>query len=123
LQRPADAGQIARSLGIEGRPADATDIRVAAKSLGLQAVSRKVTPERVRHLNGPFIAELTDGRYAVLLNTKGEKISAVLLPDPRPQRLSVDELQALWNGTAILIKIPLGLSDLPRRFDLAWFVP
>src|SRR2546425_10673023 len=91
LQRPADASQIARSLGIEGRSAGTADILGAARLLGLGAVSRKVEAARIRQLSGPFIAELKGGRYAVVLKTKGEQITAVLVPGPQNKRLSIGE--------------------------------
>src|SRR2546425_466541 len=123
LQRPADASQIARSLGIEGRSAGTADILGAARLLGLRAVSRKVEPARIRQLSGPFIAELKDGRYAVVLNPRGEQIGAVLLPAPKPQRLTMEERARLWDGAAVLAKTPLSFTASNRRFDLSWFLP
>ena len=44
-------------------------------------------------------------------------------PDaPRPALMSRDELVSVWDGGLILMTRRAGLSDLGRRFDIAWFL-
>jgi len=123
LHCPADAAQLARALGLEGRAVNANDILLAAHSLGLRAKTHRVDPQRLGRLGAPFIAELADGRFAVVLNARGDHVVVVLLPDPKPQRLTPEAFAGLWSGKAILVKTPLRLSNPNRRFDLFWFVP
>ena len=123
LHQPADAAQLARAHGLEGRLTSAGDILLAASSLGLRATIRRANPQRLGNLSAPFIAELTDGRFTVVLNARGPQVAVVLLPDPRPQRLAPEAFAELWDGKAILIKTRLSLRDAGKRFDLAWFLP
>jgi ATP-binding cassette, subfamily B, bacterial HlyB/CyaB len=123
LHCPADAGQLARALGLEGRAVHTNDLLVAAKLLGLRAKTYRTLVSKIGRLNGPFIAVLKDGRYAVVLSTRGEQPVVVLLPDPKPQRLTHEALAELWAGSVILLKTPLQLSEQNRRFDLFWFIP
>jgi len=123
LHCPADAAQISRSFGLEGRPVGANDILLAAHSLGLRAKLHHIDKRRIQYVAAPFIAALADGRFAVILNARGDRVVAVLLPDPRAQSLSAEEFAPLWDGGAILVKTPLSLTDFNRRFDLSWFLP
>lgn len=55
LHVPAEAGQLARSLGLEGQPIRADDILLAAKQLGLRAKLRFVNPQRIAQISPPLL--------------------------------------------------------------------
>lgn len=71
----------------------------------------------------PFIAQLNDRRYVAVLNVQAGHVLVVMLPDPKPVWMPIEEFSQLWSGRAILVKTPLRLDDTNRRFDLFWFLP
>jgi subfamily B ATP-binding cassette protein HlyB/CyaB len=97
---------------------------LAAKELGLKAKAGRSGWDRLSKLTLPVIAELNDGEYVLLLRRDPD--GQVLVGDPRqsrPQRLSREQLEAVWSGKLIFVKTRLRLENPNRPFDLSWFVP
>jgi subfamily B ATP-binding cassette protein HlyB/CyaB len=124
-QRAADPVQLTRALGFDSTAA-VTDAQLvlAAKELGLKAKSVRTSWDDLPRRSLPAVAELNDGEFVVLLRSDPD--GQVLVGDPhkpRPQRMSREQLEAIWSGRILLIKSRLRLENPNRPFDLLWFVP
>lgn len=75
----------------------------------------------------PAIVALRDGRMAVLVGWRGGDDPEVGLFDPSRNRtdallLSGDELEALWDGEAVLVKRPFKAFRSDGGFNFSWFL-
>jgi subfamily B ATP-binding cassette protein HlyB/CyaB len=124
-QRSADPLQLARALGLNpSAPVTDSQLLLAAKELGLKARFGHSSSTRLANLVLPAILELKDGEYGVLLRCEADGHVLIGSPRlPRPQRLSREELEAIWSGRILLVKTRLRLDNPNRPFDLYWFVP
>ncbi len=119
----ATAEQLAHEYLDSGRQFDRSELLLAAKQLGLKATSVRSTPERLAHLPLPAIASSRDGRFFIIAQRDGEK---VLVHDPRlarPEVITVDELNARWNGELVLFRSQASLAAELSKFDFTWFIP
>ena len=123
--RAADPLQLARALGWDcAAELSETQLRLAAKELGLQGKPYHASWSRLAHCTLPVIAELTEGGYVVVLRYSAD--GDVLVGDPRstrPQRLDRAQFESIWSGKLLLIKSSRRWNDPNRPFDLSWFVP
>jgi subfamily B ATP-binding cassette protein HlyB/CyaB len=93
-----------------------------AKQTGLKARVCKTTYQRLSKMPLPGIATLQDGGF-LLLGKMGEGMVLVQSSQsPRPQLMTQQEFEAVWDGRLILIARRAGLVDLARRFDITWFL-
>jgi ATP-binding cassette, subfamily B, bacterial HlyB/CyaB len=115
----ADAGQIAHRLGTDkiGAPA----MLRCAKDLGLKARACRTDWSRLSSTPLPAIAALRDGGFLVVAKAAEGKV-LVQAPASRPALMTRDELVSVWDGQLILMTRRAGLSDITRRFDIAWFL-
>src|SRR5438132_2453813 len=116
----ANAEQIRHQLGMVrvGVP----EMLRCAKDVGLKARAPKTTWQRLAATPMPAIAELKDGGYLILGRAGEDKILVQFPLAPRPQSISQAEFEAIWDGRLVLMARRAGLSDLSRRFDIAWFL-
>jgi len=115
----ADAGQIRHRLG-------STRIGVAemlrcAKDLGLKARACRTRWSRLARTPLPAIASLRDGGFLLLAKASGDKV-LVQPPGARPALMARAEFLSVWDGGLILMTRRAGLSDVARRFGIAWFL-
>jgi subfamily B ATP-binding cassette protein HlyB/CyaB len=111
----------------------ASDLVLAARSLGLKARSSVVQRDRLATLPLPVIASAIDGCYFILAGLQPAANAApdappgrVLVHDPRegrPQVLPVEAFQRRWTGEVILIASRASVAAELARFDFTWFVP
>ena len=114
----ADAGQIAHRLGTKiGAP----EMLRCAKDLGLKARACRTDWSRLGSTPLPAIATLRDGGFLVVAKAAEDKV-LVQSPALRPALMTRDELISVWDGQLILMTRRAGLSDITRRFDIAWFL-
>lgn len=115
----ADAGQIAHRLGTEkiGTP----EMLRCAKDLGLKARVCRTDWSRLGSTPLPAIAALRNGGFLVVAKAAEGKV-LVQAPAFRPALMTRDELVSVWDGQLILMTRRAGLSDITRRFDIAWFL-
>lgn len=120
---PADATSIRHKLGRPTGPLSPTDLHLAAKDLGLKVRGVRVRPERLAHTPLPCLALNSDGRHFVLARVDDAK---ALIFDPatgQNQILTRQQLDARWDGAALLFASRASLSGELARFDFSWFIP
>jgi ATP-binding cassette, subfamily B, bacterial HlyB/CyaB len=93
-----------------------------AQALGLKARERKSSWSRLGATPLPAIAALKDGGFLLLGKVGEDKIVVQAPHSPRPQLLTQEELEAIWDGRILLMTRRAGLMDLSRRFDITWFL-
>lgn len=119
----AEPAQLRHQLGIAGRPASIDDILTAAKSIGFRARLSSAKLDQLERQSLPAIAGMKDGTFVILARANAEK---VLVQDPRknaPEELSLEEFDAIWAGSVILLTTRAMLAGDTRRFDVTWFIP
>jgi ATP-binding cassette, subfamily B, bacterial HlyB/CyaB len=115
----ADAGQIAHRLGTD--KIGAPEMLRCAKDLGLKARAYRTDWSRLGSTPLPAIAALSDGGFLVVAKAAADKV-LVQAPASRPVLMTRDELVSIWDGQLILMTRRAGLSDITRRFGIAWFL-
>src|SRR4029453_14054368 len=93
-----------------------------AKDLGRKTRAYRTDWSRLARTPLPAIAALRDGGFMVGAKGAGGK---VLVQSPQGSRAPVmtrAEVLAVWDGELILMTRRAGLSDVPRRFDITWFL-
>lgn len=129
-----DPAQLAHTFGGPGGAFGPTEILLAAKALGLKAKRSRIREDRLRHTPLPAIALAGDGRHFILARVAEAPATEsaptgewqALIQDPaagRPQKLTLAELQARWNGELILLASRASLAGDLSRFDFTWFIP
>ena len=122
-QRSVDADQILRALGLEHRPVDVTDILLACAELKLKGRAVSLDWEGFGKSKLPAIVRLKDGSFAVAGRVRDERISFARQGSQRPEWLEREALEAVYDGTAIVINERLSLSNPNRPFGFSWFLP
>lgn len=126
LGLPADAAGLAHELGCRpGQPATTNELLRAAKILGLKAKSVTANWIKLNPQHLPVVARHRDGGSFVIARITPED-QRVLIQDPRagrPQLLTRQELESIWDGDLILLTRRVKASDERARFDWHWFVP
>src|SRR6202140_634035 len=98
------------------------DMIRCAKEFGLKARELKTSWARLVTTPLPAIAALKDGGF-LLLGKVGEGKVVVQSPKtPRPELMTKDQLEAVWDGRIVLMTRRASLMDLSRRFDVTWFL-
>jgi subfamily B ATP-binding cassette protein HlyB/CyaB len=93
-----------------------------AKDLGLRARERKSNWGRLLTTSLPAIAALKDGGYLLLGKIGEDKIVVQSPLSPRPELMTKEQLEEVWDGRLVLMTRRAGLMDLSRRFDITWFI-
>ncbi|WP_082747360.1 type I secretion system permease/ATPase [Bradyrhizobium macuxiense] len=93
-----------------------------AKELGLKARVNSTSWDRLAATPLPAIAALSDGGFLIVGKVSEDKV-LIQYPDaPRPEALSREVFEARWDGRLVLMARRASLTELSRRFDIAWFV-
>ncbi|MBR1254960.1 type I secretion system permease/ATPase [Bradyrhizobium sp. AUGA SZCCT0240] len=116
----ADPGQIRHRVGAAG--VGVTEILRCAKEFGLKARVQKTSWSRLAVTPLPGIAVLRDGGFLILGKVIDDNLLVQRPLSPRPETMTQDELEAIWDGDIILMARRASLTDLSRRFDIGWFV-
>lgn len=122
-QRPVDAEQIMRALGLEHRVVDTTEILLACAELKLKGRQADLSWEDFAQSQLPSIVRLRDGSFAVAGRMRQERIALNRQGAPRPEWLEREAWEALCDGTAIVVNVRLALSNPNRAFGFGWFIP
>jgi ATP-binding cassette, subfamily B, bacterial HlyB/CyaB len=93
-----------------------------AKEFGLKARELKMTWERLATAPLPAIAVLRDGSFLLLGKVGQDKIVVQSTKTPRPELMTKDDLEGIWDGRIILMTKRANLAELSRRFDITWFL-
>ena len=93
-----------------------------AREFGLKARELKTTWARLATTALPAIAVLKDGGFLLLGKVGGDKIVVQSTKTPRPELMTKDDLEAVWDGRIVLMTRRANLAELSRRFDITWFL-
>ena len=121
-QRPCNAEQLARALGMSEPILPLGKIILAAREVRLVAKAVQLKWTDLARQTYPVMAELRDGNYLVLARFENNRLVAV---DPQRGQLILDEatLHQVWTGRVLLIKPRFEWNAAGQRFGLRWFVP
>jgi subfamily B ATP-binding cassette protein HlyB/CyaB len=70
----------------------------------------------------PAIARRVDGGFFILAKVAGDKILIQDGATMRPAAIERGELDAMWDGTLILLTRRASLAEFGQRFGIGWFV-
>src|SRR6202790_3776192 len=107
-----------RGTGVIGIP----EMLRCAKEFGLKARARRTGWPQLAHTPLPAIAALRDGGFLLLGRASTDKAIVQRVCASRPEVLTRDEFEWIWDGRLILMARRAGLTDLSRRFDITWFL-
>ena len=121
----ADPAQLLRELALHDRPANARDLVLAAKLVGLKA--RLVAfgnPERLAGMPVPAIVRLRGAGFAILVGRTGAETWRTVDPISHVAReYSLDELVAAIEPDVLLVTRRIGKGIDPKTFGFRWFLP
>jgi ATP-binding cassette, subfamily B, bacterial HlyB/CyaB len=118
----ADAQQIHHRMG--STSVGVTEMLRCAREFGLKTRVAKTSWARLSRTPLPGIAALRDGSY-LILGKIAEEQGTILVQSPsssRPQVMTRADLEEIWDGRVVLMARRAILSDISRRFDIAWFL-
>src|SRR3984893_13585993 len=98
------------------------DMIRCAKEFGLKARELKTSWARLVTTPLPAIAALKDGGFLLLGKLGDDKVVVQSPNSTRPELMTKDELEAVWDGRIVLMTKRASLMDLSRRFDVTWFL-
>src|ERR1700738_3828405 len=98
------------------------DMIRCAKEFGLKARELKTSWARLVTTPLPAIAVLKEGGFLLLGKVGDDKVVAQSTKTPRPELMTRDDLEAIWDGRLVLMTRRASLLDLTRRFDITWFL-
>ena len=104
------------------KPIGIPEMLRCAKEFGLKARARQTSWQRLAHTPLPAIAALRDGGFLLLGKVSDEQAIVQRPMAPRPEILSRDEFEWIWDGRLVLMTRRAGLVDVSRRFDITWFL-
>ena len=116
----ADEEQLCHRLGT--RRVGVTEMLRCAKEFGLKARAVSTRWARLARVPLPAIACLEGGGFLLLGRADGDEVLVQRPSEPRPLKISRAEFEALWDGRLVLMARRASLSDLSRRFNIAWFL-
>ena len=93
-----------------------------ATEFGLKARELKTTWAHLATVPLPAIAVLKDGGFLLLGKVGGDKIVVQSTKTPRPELMTKDDLEAVWDGRIVLMTRRANVGELLRRFDITWFL-
>ena len=115
----AEAGQIRHRSG--NVRIGINEMLRCAKELGLKARARKTNWDHLARTPLPGIAALRDGGFLILGKVAEDKVLIQYPLSPRPEMMTRDQFEAIWDGQLVLMARRASLTDLSRRFDITWF--
>lgn len=122
-QRPIDAEQVLRALGLEHRPIGVNEILLACAELGFKAKELHLDWEGFERLKLPFIMRLSDGTFGVVGRTRDGRLLLTRQHIPGARSMDKNEWEGVYGGTVVLVNQRLTLSNPNREFGFAWFLP
>jgi subfamily B ATP-binding cassette protein HlyB/CyaB len=125
LEVPFNIDNVRHRHGKPGELFDTTELLNAAKQLEFKAREIETTWARLEKAPLPAIAQREDGSYFILAQIDADDGKA-LIQCPvagKPETVEQQELEAMWDGSLILLTTREHLAGDARRFDISWFIP
>jgi ATP-binding cassette, subfamily B, bacterial HlyB/CyaB len=116
----ADPAQIRHQTGTA--TLGTADMIRCAKEFGLKAREVKTNWARLAKTPLPAIAVLKDGGFLLLGKVGDDKVVVQSTKTPRPELMTKDDLEAIWDGRLVLMTRRANLAELSRHFDVTWFL-
>jgi ATP-binding cassette, subfamily B, bacterial HlyB/CyaB len=116
----ADPAQIRHQSGTA--TISTVDMVRCAREFGLKARELKTSWVRLANTPLPAIAVLKDGGFLLLGKVGDDKVVVQSTKTPRPELMTKDDLEAIWDGRLVLMTRRASLAELSRRFDITWFL-
>src|SRR6202047_2339227 len=116
----ADPAQIRHQCGAAA--IGTADMVRCAREFALQSRELKTNWARLATTPLPAIAVLKDGGFLLLGKVGGDKVVVQSTKTPRPELMTKDDLEAVWDGRIVLMTRRANLMELARRFDITWFL-
>ena len=116
-----DPQQLRHELGHD-EPASSNDIqRLAKRQDGVRVRSISTSFDKLSLQPLPVLASGPQGWFVIGRASEAEAL--VQRPGHDVEKLSRDELEALWSGEIILLTTRESVGGAAGRFDIRWFVP
>ena len=93
-----------------------------ARDFGLKAREINTNWARLSKTPLPAIAVLKDGGFLLLGKIGDDKVVVQSTKTPRPELMTRNDLEAIWDGRLVLMTRRANLTELTRRFDVTWFL-
>jgi subfamily B ATP-binding cassette protein HlyB/CyaB len=116
----ADPAQIRHQTGTA--TLGTADMIRCAREFGLKARELKTNWARLAKTPLPAIAVLKDGGFLLLGKVGDDKVVVQSTKTPRPELMTREDLEAIWDGRLVLMTRRANLAELSRRFDVTWFL-
>ncbi len=116
----ADPAQIKHQAGTAAL--GTADMVRCAREFGLKARELKTNWARLAKTPLPAIAVLKDGGFLLLGKVGDDKVVVQSTRTPRPELMTREDLEAIWDGRLVLMTRRASLAELSRRFDVTWFL-
>lgn len=111
---------------ISSKQLDEIDLLNLAKQFHIKSKLLKCGYDKLRDINTPIIAKDKDEKFFIIVksnkNISDEKIMIMNPCRGIPQLIKIDELNEMWDGTAIVMA-KKGLVDRDAAFGFKWFIP
>lgn len=116
-----DPSQLRHELGHDD-PVSANDIlRLAKRQDGVRVRSTNTHFDKLTRQPLPVLASGSQGWFVI--GRASEMEALIQRPGHDVEKLSRDELEAIWSGEIILLTTRENVGGVTGRFDIRWFIP
>ena len=98
------------------------EIIESAKKLKMRAKLCKLNLKKLKDVKAPIIAKNKNDEFFIIAKSKEDKYMILFADKTQPEIKSREELEEIWDGTAILIT-KKGIMDREAVFSFKWFIP
>lgn len=82
----------------------------------------KLNLKKLKDVKAPIIAKNKNDEFFIIAKSKEDKYMILFADKTQPEIKSREELEEIWDGTAILIT-KKGIMDREAVFSFKWFIP
>ncbi|WP_336952367.1 type I secretion system permease/ATPase [Sphingobium aromaticivastans] len=116
-----DPQQLRHELGHHDALTSDAVLRLAKRQDGVRARLVRVNFDRLGRQPLPVMANGPEGWF--LIGRASDSEVLIQRPSSNVERLSRDELEAIWSGEIILLTTRESVGGAAGRFDIRWFIP
>jgi type I secretion system ABC transporter, HlyB family len=116
-----DPQQLRHELGHHAPLSPEDVLRLAKRQTGVRARTISTSFDRLSRQPLPVLADGTDGWFLIGRATDTEAL--IQRPGSNVEKLSRDELDAIWSGQIVLLTTRESVGGAAGRFDIRWFIP
>ncbi|MFM0074598.1 type I secretion system permease/ATPase [Paraburkholderia sediminicola] len=119
----ADAEQLRHTAGIASNSFTASDLLLAARSIGLKARRVKVTAERLARASFPALVLDQAGEHFILAGCDAQKALVMEANAGSPTVIPPPDVLSRSGGEMLFFASRASLAGELARFDFSWFIP